>query len=314
MNSDREFDILVVGELNIDMILNELNAAPVFGTEQRAGQMTFTLGGSSAIFAANSANLGSRVAFCGKIGRDSFGEYILREVAAHNVDCSRIISDERETTGVTTIINYEDDRMMINYPGAMTSMTVADVPEELIKKCRHLHVSSVFFQPKLKKDLSTLFRRAKEQGLSTSMDTQWDPDEKWDLNLPEIMPNLDFFLPNESEITALTGTTTTEQALAKLAGFDTIIAVKQSTKGAAMQQQGKIITRPAYKVEKVADAIGAGDSFNSGFIYAYLQGKPLEECLDAGNLTAAVSTMAPGGTQGIISYEQVQQYREKLPS
>lgn len=304
-NESKTNDILVVGELNVDLILNRLNKAPEFGKEQRADQMTLTLGSSSAIFASNCSSLGSKVAFCGKVGDDSFGNFVMQSLAEKNVNADNVIVEENLKTGATVIFNYEDDRMMVTHPGAMEHMTVDEIPEEAIKKSRHLHTSSIFFQPGIKKDLYKLFSRAKKLGLTTSMDTQWDPEEEWEIGIKKILPALDFFLPNEDELIALTESSSLQEALDKISDFETTVVVKQGEKGATMFRNGETRSIPAYKITDYIDAIGAGDSFDAGFISSFLKGKNLDESLEIGNMAAAVSTTAAGGTTAITSFESV---------
>lgn len=310
--NDKEYDILVVGELNIDLILNRLNKAPAFGKEQKAEEMTLTMGSSSAIFAANCASLGAKVAFCGKVGTDSFGEFVMETLSDKGIHSDAVIVDENLKTGATIIFRYGDDRMMVTHPGAMDHMSVDDVPSELFEKSRHLHTSAIFFQPKIKKDLFKLFSKAKERGMTTSLDSQWDPEEKWDIDLEELLPVLDFFLPNEQELLHLTGTATVDEALQKLSKHDTTVVVKRSEKGAVIQHQGERTSIPGFKVTEFVDAVGAGDSFNAGFIHAFLNGRSMQECLESGNLTAAVSTTAAGGTSAIKSYNQIIEQGKKL--
>lgn len=309
---EKKYDLLVVGELNIDLILDQLNKAPHFGKEQRAENMTLTLGSSSAIFAANCSSLGARVAFTGKIGHDSFGKHVVQSLSDKGINSDYIITDKGVKTGATVIFNYNGNRMMVTHPGAMEKMTVNEIPNQLFNECRHLHTSAIFFQPAIKKDLSELFQKAKSHGMTTSMDTQWDPDEKWDLDLGTLLPVLDFFLPNDQELMELTKCKSVDDALDQLKVYDTTIVVKQGEKGATLAKKGEKISIPAYSVPNYVDAIGAGDSFDSGFIYTFLNGKSLRECLEFGNLTAAVSTTEAGGTSAVKNYEYISEHYHKL--
>lgn len=305
MAEKRVHDILVVGELNVDLIFNQLNKPPEIGKEQRADEMTLTLGSSSAIFASNCSSLGSKVTFCGKIGDDSFGNFVLQSLSNKKVDTDFVLVDKKLKTGATIIFNYNDDRMMVTHPGAMEHLTVEEIPDEALKKSRHLHTSSVFFQPGIKKDLVKLFSKAKDLGLSTSMDTQWDPDEKWDIDIDQLLPLLDFFLPNEDEFLELTRSSNLKVALQKVSKYDTCVVIKRGTRGALMQKNNESISVPAYNIPDYVDAIGAGDSFDAGLISSFLKGNSLKESFEFGNLTAAVSTTEAGGTTAIKSVDQV---------
>lgn len=305
-------DILVAGELNVDIILNKINKMPVPGQEQRADEMTLTMGSSTAIFAANSSKLGSGVGFTGKVGEDSYGRYMIESLQNYGVNTRAVITDPALKTGATIIFVLEEDRMMVTHPGAMEHFSADDISDELLAGYRHLHTSSLFFQPLLKISLADLFKRAKQLGLTTSMDTQWDPEEKWDLDLKNILPYTDFFLPNESEILALTGTSDVDEALSRFTDYKTCIVIKRGVQGATLQLNGEKHSVQGLYVENVADTVGAGDSFNAGFIHAFLEGKELTTCLEEGNRTAAISVTKAGGVDAIISYQQVQKESEKF--
>ena len=305
MGTSKKFDVLVVGDLNVDLILNKINKTPQIGEEQRADEMDLVMGGSTAIFACNIAKLGSSVEFMSKLGDDSFGKFLLKEMALNNVGTGSIIVDPSLRTGATVIFILNNDRMMVTYPGSMEHLEIGEITDDILGSARHIHTSAIFFQPLLKKGLADLFGRAKEMGLTTSMDTQWDPEEAWDLDLEKVLPNLDFFLPNEDEFIRLAGKPDLDSALKSLEHYNTCFVIKRGPKGALMVHHNKRTEIASAPITKIVDTIGAGDSFNAGFIHAYLNGKDPEACLEEGNRTAAVSTTAPGGLSGIVSYRQV---------
>lgn len=302
----KKFDMMVVGELNVDIIFNRLLKAPELGKEQKAEQMTLTLGSSTAIFASNSSSLGCEVAFCGKIGTDVFGKLVLDSLEEKKVNTDYIIADKELNTGATSIYQYKNDRMMVTYPGAMESLTVEEIPDKLFEQSRHLHTSSIFFQPGIKQNLVALFKKAKSYGLTTSLDTQWDPNEKWDIDFESFQPYLDFFLPNEDEVLRIFKSSSINDTFNYFSRFpSTCVVIKRGKNGAVMQYDGNRKSISAYKIPDFEDAVGAGDSFNAGFLTEYLKGKDLNKCLETGNMAAAVSTTKSGGTSGIENYEQV---------
>jgi sugar/nucleoside kinase (ribokinase family) len=300
---NKEFDVIVVGELNVDLILNELERFPEIGKEILARQMTLTLGSSAAIFASNISSLGAKVAFIGKIGIDKFGEVVLESLQNNGVDVSMIKRDENYGTGATIILNVEEDRANTTYPGAMDFLTIHDISENDLKKAKHLHFSSFFLQPGLRKDVGKLFRTAQELGLTTSFDMQWDPLEEWDLDIEDILPNVNVFLPNENELIYLSGKNDLEKAIGFINKYTDILAIKRGNQGSIVCCGDEIINLPAFLNKTVVDAIGAGDSFNAGFIYKYILGKSIRECQEFGNLTGAMSTTAAGGTAAFRDYE-----------
>jgi sugar/nucleoside kinase (ribokinase family) len=303
--SNKKFDVIVVGELNVDLILNSIDSFPEMGKEKIAKDMTITLGSSSAIFASNLSSLGAKVAFIGKIGDDAFGNLVKESLSAKKVNTDYLITSDKWNTGATIVLNYAEDRAMVTYPGAMEHLTMNDISEEAIFAAKHLHFSSYFLQPGMKEGITALFKMAKEKGLTTSLDIQWDPNEKWDFNYKEVLPFVDIFLPNEQEALLLTGESELDSAIKRLAPYAKNIVVKLGSKGSVVSANGKSIFKKSFLNENVVDAIGAGDSFNAGFIFRFINGYDIDECQTFGNLTGAVNTTAAGGTAAFNNYEQI---------
>lgn len=303
----KEFDVLVVGELNVDLILNKLDNFPQKGKEILANEMLLTLGSSSAIFASNLSVLGTKVCFVGKIGADQFGDLVLKTLQEKVVDTSRMIVSHTASTGITVALSYENERAMVTYPGAMADLEQSEISEEILQMSRHLHVSSIFLQPSLKKGLKDLFQRAKNAGISTSLDTQWDPEEKWHCDWNGLLPLVDFFMPNVEELKNITGQDNIESCINKIKDISNTIIIKRGIEGSVASDNGRIIEQLSFLNTEVKDAIGAGDSFNAGFIHKFIRDKPLEECLEFGALCGAINTTAYGGTTAFTSKKDIQQ-------
>lgn len=302
----RKLDVLAIGELNVDVILNNIDGFPKIGKEILAQNMTLTLGSSTAIFAANLAGLGAKVGFLGKIGKDSFGDLVINSLKDKGVDTSMVIIEEGICTGATICLNYDEDRANVTHPGAMELLTIDDITDNQLLQAKHVHFSSVFLQPGIRNDIGNLFARAKQLGLTTSLDTQWDPAETWVFDYKSILPFVDIFLPNETELLHLTKTPNIESAFTELNHYAQNIVVKRGNKGSILRNRnGEITELPAYLNTSVVDAIGAGDSFNAGFIYKLVKGASLTECLDFGNLTGALNTTNAGGTGAFSSKLQI---------
>lgn len=294
----KAFDVIVVGELNVDIILNRIDRFPEMGKEILAESLDLTLGSSSAIFASNLSSLGSKVSFLGKIGKDGFASTVLNSLQSKGVDTSTIIQSDTLNTGATIVLNFDQDRAMVTYPGAMEDLRIEDINFENIATARHLHFSSIFLQPGIRNDLPLLFRKAKSFGLTTSLDPQWDPAEKWEVNLQELLPQLDVFMPNRAEFQMLTSTNSLEEGIVVIKQFapDLTVVVKDGANGAFGWNGTEWIHQPAVMNDNPVDCIGAGDSFNAGFIHKFTQGFSLKHCLEYGALIGAVSTRMAGGT------------------
>lgn len=304
---DKSCEVTALGELNVDIILNDIDGFPEMGKEKFAGKMTVALGSSTAIFAANVACLGARTAFAGMVGRDSFGSLVSESLRAKGVDTRFLIESPDYATGATLVMSYDEDRANLTYQGAMDHMGFDDLNPDIFRESRHIHISSVFMQSALKRDFSRIFEAAESGGVTLSMDTQWDPKEEWDFDCAAILPHVDVFMPNETELKAITRTDDLSGAISRIRPYLRQVAViKCGSRGSLLvKKDGEVSEMPSFLNSHVVDSIGAGDSFNAGFIYGYVKEMSLTECQRLGNLTGAVNTTAAGGTGAFTSREAV---------
>lgn len=292
-----QYDVIVPGELNPDLILTDPNLEPRFGqAEVLVQNAALTPGSSSVIFACGAARLGLKVAFVGVVGDDMFGRFMLDALNVRGVDTTHIIVDPGKNTGLTVILNRVDDRAMLTYLGAINALRAEQIPDSLLSQARHLHLASYFLQTNLQPEVPDLFHRARSLGLTTSIDTNWDPDEKW-TGVHDLLPLTNIFLPNENEALALTGTVSVAVAARKLATRADVVAVKMGAKGGLAISCDTVKQAPAIPVN-VVDTVGAGDTFDSGFVYGYLQGWSLEKTLKLGIACGSLSTQKSGGLEG----------------
>jgi sugar/nucleoside kinase (ribokinase family) len=296
MAPDPSFDILVAGEINPDLILSG-NVIPEFGqVENLVDHATLAIGSSSAIFACGAARLGLRVAFIGVCGKDIFGRFMLDEMQKRNVDVSNVILHADAQTGLSVILNQDSDRAILTYPGLIPALRASDISDTLLQQTRHLHVASYFLQTNLQPDLPDLFRRAHSLGLTTSLDTNYDPSEQW-LGFGELLSVADIFLPNKTEALSITQADNVESAARQLANKSNLVAIKLGADGALACQDHSIAHSDSIPVE-VVDTVGAGDSFDAGFIYGYLNNWEIWKSLRLACVCGALSTQRAGGTDG----------------
>lgn len=309
----RKYDILALGELNVDLLLNDIPSLPEIGKEIFAGKMKLALGSSTAIFAANASSLGAKVAFLGAVGDDSFGRFVISSLHDKGVGTSSVLLKNDEATGLTVVMNYSDDRANVTYPGAMLHFGLKDINPDVLVEARHVHISSIFLQPQLLRDLPEILKLAKAQGCTVSLDTQWDPSEEWAVDYKQILPLIDVFMPNEKEVLCLTKTNSIEDAIDAIKEYINVAVIKMGAKGSLMVDKGGHRNfMDAFLNREVVDAIGAGDSFNSGFIASMVKGRTLKVCQHNGNLAGAISTTAAGGTGAFANFESVRNAASKF--
>lgn len=287
-------DIAMVGEINLDLILYGLPQEMPLERELLASDFRQTLGSSSAILAHNLSILGTQVGFTTRVGPDAMGQIALEYLRSAGVDLSRV-SASKTTTGVTLLLPHGRERHILTYPGTMFELTYADLDLEFFKSASHFHMSSLYLHRGLLPDAARLFREMKAAGLTTSLDTNDDPDDTW-LLLDEIFPHVDIFLPNRQEACRIAQTENVDEAIGKLAARVPILVVKMGADGALLRKGKEELRAPGEKVQ-VVDTVGAGDSFDSGFLHQFLKGAHLHDCLKFGNRAAAFSTTAAGGVE-----------------
>ena len=293
------FDVTIAGEINLDLILYGLPREIPVEREVLASDFRLTLGSSSAILAHNLSVLGTSVGFITLIGSDPLGAIALDRIRETTVDLNRVIYKDDVATGVTVLLTHEEGRHILTYPGAMTHMSVADLDFEYLASARHFHLSSLFLQKGLLPGIRDLFRDLKRAGLTISLDTNDDPDNQWGSVVDELLEYVDLLLPNEAEANRMAGRDNIDDSLQVLSKRVPLIAVKCGARGALVQQGEQRIKVAPVCVAPIdlIDTIGAGDSFNAGFLHTFLRGADPAACAAAGNITGALSTLRTGGTE-----------------
>jgi sugar/nucleoside kinase (ribokinase family) len=297
--------VLVAGEINVDLVFAGCTALPEFGRETLAPTFRQTPGSSAMICALGLARLGNDVRFVGRCGADAWGNYCLAALRDAGIDVAAAIADPSLTTGVTVAISSHTDRALLTYPGATAALLADDVAAALAGAA-HLHVTSFYLQERLRPQLGELFARAKAAGMTTSLDPGSDPAQRWDSDVVDVLRHVDLFFPNYAEAGAITGHESPEAALLGLAfASDTTLTVVKLGEHGAMAFDGERVLTVAAPAADVVDTTGAGDSFDAGFLHAWLRDLPLAECLAWGNACGALSTRGIGGTTAQPSADEV---------
>jgi sugar/nucleoside kinase (ribokinase family) len=292
--SKRRFDTIVIGELNIDLVLWDV-PMPENEKEKLAKDMRFAMGSSSAITAHNLSMIGSQVGFIGKAGKDNFGDFMIQQLQKGGVDTSGIIQNSNLKTGATIVLANPPKKALLTYMGAMTELTINDMDWDYLSQTKHLHLGCYYLQTGMIDSVPALFTKAKKLGLTTSLDTNWDPSEKWKTDIYEALRVTDIFFPNDEEAIHIAHEGSLEDAIRKLSEMVKVLVVKAGKNGAILGTEGKRLISSGFQV-KMVETTGAGDSFNAGFLHAYLNGKNWEECLNFGNACGALAVTDLGGT------------------
>ena len=294
--TDKPYDLAIAGELNLDLILYGLPLVMETERELLGTGFVSTLGSSSAIVAHNASALGLRVRFATLVGDDDFGHVALDRLKQAGVELSGAIVDPATTTGITILLPHGAVRHTLTYLGSIAALTVEHLDLPALAQARHFHLSSLYLQAGIQKGIVELLAHLKNSGMTISLDTNDDPSGAWGAPLREVLPFVDIFLPNEDEICRMAGGCDLEQALDAFGQLVPAIVVKRGRKGCRVRHLDKTIDLAGVTVTPV-DTIGAGDSFDAGFLCAYLRGNDIEASARAGNISGALSTLSTGGTE-----------------
>ena len=300
----RRFDVTIVGDTNLDLLMYGLPEDLPSERELLASGMTTCIGGSGAITAHNLAALGKCVGFITAAAPDEFGRFCRNELQSAKVDMARAIDCPDRNTGVTVHLQHHMMRHMFTHAGATFQLRFEDLDLGYLAASRHFHIPSYYLQRALTPRIPELLASLKRSGLTISLDPNDDPSQLWHRSILDALRFVDILMPNEREACLIAGKPDLRAAVAFLRTRVPLLIVKQGQKGASAYE-AKHEWHIAAEVVQVKDAVGAGDSFNAAFLHAWLSGWPVERALAFANAVGAFSTTASGGTAAFRDAERL---------
>ncbi|WP_227529900.1 carbohydrate kinase family protein [Microbacterium tenebrionis] len=301
--------ILVAGDANLDLVLRG-DVVPRFGqAEQLLEAADLVLGSSAGICAAGLARLGVDTALVARVGPDVFGDRTRELLAEAGVDVSALRTVD-EPTGVSVILSAPEDRAILTLTGALAGIT-ADEVLAASSDAAHVHFASSFLVPELTAELPAVLASLRARGVTTSLDTNWDPAGRW-AGIAECLPLVDVLLPNAAEAIALAGAlgedpSDAESAALALAARGPLVVVKDGAAGGLATGGATVLRAPGLECD-VVDTTGAGDSFDAGFLAAWTEGIPLQTALRRAAVAGSLSTRGSGGTGGQATRAEIDEH------
>lgn len=309
--------ICCIGSVTTDIILSPVDALPAPGMLQKIGSASTHVGGCASNAAIDLARLGAPALLCCKVGKDNFGDFVLRTCEEAGVDTRGVIRDGSVSTTTSAVcVNSEGERSFLYCPGSTSALRAGEIPRGLLEECDFIFVGGAMLLTAFDgAPCGELLRDMRERGKFTAMDTACDFDGVWLPKIREALPGLDLFMPSYDEAARLSG----ETKLSKIADFFFDcgvgqVIVKIGSDGAyfAPSREERFLL-PTYREVRPVDTTGAGDSFCAGFLCGLALGWSFEE---AGRLANAVGThciQAVGASAGIPSLEAVLAYMKHHP-
>ncbi len=300
--------VLFAGDINVDVIMSGMESPPVVDREVTAKTWDVVMGASTVICACAYASLGGDASFAGLCGRDEYGDFMLRGLGGCGVDTALVRRTDQVRTGVTVNMIHANTRTQATYPGTIAEFDGSWLDADTLARFNHIHFGGVYLETKLLPRITGLLAAARERGLTTSIDPQWDASEEWRY-MDEWMQLLSFLFVNDAEAVSLAKAAAPEEACRKLAQRTACPLVKDGRHGALLWEGNCVVRAPVRAVVPI-DTTGAGDTFDAAFLYATLEKKmPLREAAAFANAAAARSCLFIGGVTARSTYEDVVAFR-----
>ncbi|MHC4116442.1 MAG: carbohydrate kinase family protein [Planctomycetota bacterium] len=304
-------DIVCLGQFTADVVVTPVGSLPKKGTAILVDSISLHNGGCACNTAVSLGKLGIDAAVIGKVGCDTFGDFLIKVMSDANLDTSGIVRDAGVKTSATAVlISPDGERSFLHYSGANATMTADDVDYGLIEKARILHVAAAFLVPSLDGGpMARVLEKARKMGVTTSLDTAWDAEGRWMELLEPCLAHVDLFMPSIEEAQMLSGKKDPEKIAEFFLdyGIGTVL-LKLGADGCYIRTADQEFVTAAFKVEKIVDTLGAGDCHAAGFLAATVNGWDLRRACSFANAVGA-ACVTDRGTSGIRAMEQtVRQY------
>lgn len=300
-------DIVCLGQFTADVVASPVSSLPEKGKAIFVDSISLHNGGCACNTAVALGKLGVDTAVVGKVGCDTFGDFLIKVMSDANLDTSGIVRDCSVNTSTTAVlISPDGERSFLHYYGGNAKMSEDDVDYGVIKKAKILHVAAAFLVPGLDGEpMASVLEKARKMGVTTSLDTAWDAEGRWMQLLEPCLSHVDIFMPSVEEAQILRGRKHPEKVAEFFLdyGIGTVV-LKLGAEGCYARTAGEEFITPAFKVEKVVDTLGAGDSFAAGFLTATVAGWDLRKACRFANAVGAVCVSAKG-TSGVRPIKEI---------
>ncbi len=309
--------VVCLGILVADVIARAVDRYPGRGELTLVDEMHPSIGGCAANTGIGLAKLGVATSVMGKVGRDGFGDLVTGVLRDEGLDTRGVAIDKCAYTSATMVMIARDgERSFIHHTGANAAFTFDDVDWRLLEEARLLHIAGHFLMPGLDGlPCAQVLKRAREMGLTTSLDTAWDATERW-MDLRPTLAHLNYFVPSFAEAQrcaqSLNPRANTPRDVAQVFLDEGVgvVALKMGEEGSFVKSRDGEWRIPAFQVRSV-DATGAGDAFAAGFLAGVLNGFDLETAGKLGNAVGACCVTQVGTVAGIRSLEETMAFIEE---
>jgi sugar/nucleoside kinase (ribokinase family) len=308
-------EVVAIGNIVNDFSIGPIEDLPGLGKMYAVDRIAPVLGGTASIMVSGLGKMGIKVKLLGRIGDDIFGDFVIERLRWCGVDISDIVRDKGVQTPITLgFVNSEGKRRLLHCFGTDAVTTEDDFDLSSYGKSTVFYVGGIDVMTKMRGDpVARVLRKAREKGMTTVLDTVFDPFEEW---FPVIEPSIPWI---DVLITSL------KEAMHYASSSDPLemvrffreqgarcIVLKMGEKGCMVsdKEDGYRLLCPDFKAK---DTIGAGDNFVAGFIAGMVKRLSLKDCARLGVAAGSLSTGCVGGEAEYTSFDEVWAVAETVP-
>ena len=306
--------ILCIGQIVFDILVQPIDDKIFERDTTRVQSVDFANGGDALNVAVVSRRLGNRVGFCGKVGDDDQGQFLIRKMKGYDLSTEGVIlSDTAATATAICLIRSTGERNFLFEGGATLTFEYDDIPLNVVDQNDIIFVGGTYTMPKFDgHGARELFRYAQERGKVTAMDVTHDSSGQWMKTIEPCLEYLDYFMPSEDQAQRITGKEDVEEmADVLLARKVKTVVIKMGSKGVYIKNDRINRLIPPEQVENVVDTTGAGDSFVAGFLTGINRGEEIGNCVALGQAAAAACIGKLGATAGFEEIEKTFLYKQE---
>ncbi len=304
-----EIQIISLGQLVADIVVRPVDKFPQIGTADGVEAIELRTGGCGLNTAMTLKKLGMSVGLAGRIGQDVFGKFLARRIEAIGLDASGVKIDAAGCTScVIVMVSSSGERSFLYACGGNEELCLEDIDFDWIGRAKILHVGGQLKLFSLKTD--QVLKRAKEDGLVVSLDTDWDTSNRWLETVEPCLGYTDIFMSSIEEARLISQKETPQQISKFFSGYGIkIVVLKMGREGCYIRTGQEVLTLPGYKVE-VVDTTGAGDAFAAGFLAGFEKGWDMEKCGRLGCACGALCVTKVGTTDGLRNLDETLRFMD----
>ena len=292
--------IAIVGNLNVDQWVGPVERFPAWDEEVIVQSARIELAGTAGYLLQASRGLGLDALVVSTVGDDLFGRFVHDCLGDLGFDPAgvEVLPGEETALGII-FVGPAGQRGILSTLGAHACMdpAVAKRHDARVATCPEVFLCGSYLLPRFGPTAALPYARAlRARDQTVCFDPSWDPAGWSDATRRDtfaLLPEVDVYLPNDEELTRLTGVADWETALGMVAPLAGEVIVKRGAAGAVYARGDERIEVPGYPVAAV-NTIGAGDVFDVGYLYARRLGWPPAERLRFANALAALVVSQPG--------------------